>query len=154
MISILLTLVSFAAADPPRLAGVPTSALPGLGLGEPDLLVDSDAWQAPLAGGWARHFWSADAATAARDFAFQRLAASQAPLPPLAVAGADEAVGGGTLVVARRQNVVVVVRGADAPARAAAILAAELPDAATSPPPAVTTDVAGVGRDQFGRRVR
>ena len=152
MIAAYLFWVGLAVGAPLPFAGVPLTALPGLGLGAPDVLAGSDAWQAPAPGGWVRHHWSPDEAAAREAYVFQRATAVQATLLPVAVVGADEAVGDPGLVIARRANIVVVVRAVDAPALAAALLAAE---STLAPPPGAAPsaiDADGIVRDPYGRR--
>jgi len=154
VITTFLFWIGLAAGAPLPFAGVPLAALPGLGLGAPDVLVGSDAWQAPAPGGWVRHHWSPDEPAAREAYAFQRATAAQARLLPVAVPGADEAVGDAGLVIARRTNIVVVVRADDAPALAAALLAAE---STVAPPPGAApsaVDADGVVRDPYGRRAQ
>lgn len=143
-----------ALAAEPRWAGVPLERLPALSLGEADLSSKWSEWQAADgAGGWVRLRWYPDEAAATEAFAFQKLAASSMVQAPLAVAGADEAVGdGANFLLLRSRNVILTLRSADAGAglRASQLLAALRQEGSPATAPAGLDATAW---DAFGRRL-
>lgn len=126
-------------------AGIPLTALPDLGLGEPTLDARSSSWQAPLAGGgWVRasvHGTVAEA-VAALDMALATSSTSTAP--------PDD-----TWQVTRAGNVVFVVRAPEGGALGlvARLEAALVPDAPRVPIHTDTSGPAPVAWDAYGRLV-
>ena len=123
----------------PIWAGLPTSSLPALGLGEPTASELDPVFTAPLLdGGFVRWMWSPSVEEAERAFVFQSGAASSLKQPPATVIGYEQAVGDGAqLLVLRSRNLVLVIRSHSGRATelAALLLAAYAPEGVTTPGP-------------------
>ena len=123
----------------PIWAGLPTSSLPGLGLGEPTASELDPVFTAPLLdGGFVRWMWSPSVEEAERAFVFQSGAASSLKQPPTTVVGYEQAVGDGAqLLVLRSRNLVLVIRSHSGRATeiAALLLAAFAPEGVSTPGP-------------------
>ena len=123
----------------PIWAGLPSSSLPGLGLGEPTASELDPVFTAPLLdGGFVRWMWSPSVEEAERAFVFQSGAASSLKQPPTTVVGYEQAVGDGAqLLVLRSRNLVLVIRSHSGRATelAALLLAAFAPEGVSTPGP-------------------
>ena len=145
--AVLLFLGSAAEASNPTWTGVPIADFPKMGLRSPSYVIGADAWQAPvIAGGYVRFTWYLEEDAAKKGFAFQSASETTVTLPPIQVAGTDEAVGDAGFVIARSRNVVVIVRSTSSEANT--VLTQVLTHLTTEP----ATPGLVQGRDGMGRR--